>query len=143
MTRKTLLALALLAIALVALAGTALAASYRSGSYVGTTAQTKPDTGKKFAIKFKISKGKISNVLTYTRDACPDGRHLQITQNAFKSAKLDRNRRFVLRAGTARQPAVLRGRVTNSQASGTLTDKTANGTTLCTASTTWKAKRKK
>jgi hypothetical protein len=134
----------LLAIALcLALAGTALAA-HKSSSYSGTTGQADPSTGHNFPITFKISGGKISTVDTRTRDRCPDGTFLRVHQNAFKSATLDSKGRFTLRAGTSQQPAVMKGKVKGSKASGTITDKTLDtaGSGLCKASTTWTATRK-
>jgi hypothetical protein len=127
-----------------AIAGTALAAtSYKSGSYKGTTGQTNPKTHKKYGMSFKIANGKISNVSTKTRDKCPNGKYLVVRQNAFTSASLDSKGRFTLRAGSAQQPAVMKGKVTGSTASGTITDKsddTFGGSGICKASTTWTAK---
>ena len=127
-----------------ALAGTAIAATAgpKSGPYRGTTGQTNPTTGKKFPLAFDIAKGKISGVDTRTRDKCPDGTFLRVHQNAFKTAKLDSKGRFTLRAGTASQPAVMKGKVTGSKASGTITDRTNDpaGSGPCKASTTWTAK---
>jgi hypothetical protein len=126
-----------------AIAGTALAATaYKSGSYKGSTGQTNPKYHKKYVMRFKIANGKISDVSTRTHDKCPGGSYLDVRQDAFTSAKLDSNGRFTLRAGTSQQPAVMKGKVTGSTASGTLTDKTfdsAGG--LCKASTTWSARR--
>lgn len=127
-----------------AIAGTALAASYKSGSYKGTTGQTNPKTHKKYGMSFKIANGQISNVSTRTRDKCPDGTFLVVNQNAFTKAALNSKGRFTLRAGSAQQPAVMKGKVTGSTASGTITDKTddvAGGSGICKASTTWTAKR--
>jgi hypothetical protein len=138
MTRPYVLLAASLCLAVT---GTALAATYKSGSYAGTTAQLNPSTGKNFPITFKIAGGKISSVDTRTRDKCPDGSYLRVHQNAFKSAALDSKGRFVLRAGTAQQPAVMKGKVTGSTASGKISDKTLDtaGSGLCKASTTWTA----
>ena len=137
------------AVLCLALAGTAIAATapYKSGSYKGKTAQTDTRTGKKFGVTFKIAKGKISKVFTYTRDKCPDGSFLRVKQNAFTSAELDSKGRFTLRAGTAAQPAVMKGKVSGSKASGTITDRTNDPGTettpssgVCKANTTWTAK---
>jgi hypothetical protein len=144
MNRTRALRLVLATVVCLALAGTAIAATapYKSGSYKGTTAQVNPSTGKKFPLKFTIAKGTISGVDTKTRDKCPDGSFLRVHQNAFKSAKLDSKGRFTLRAGTTSQPAVMKGKVTGSKASGTITDRTNDpeGTGPCKASTTWTAK---
>jgi hypothetical protein len=132
-----------------AVAGTAIAATAepKNGRYKGKTGQIDSRTGKKFAITFRISNGKISKVFTFTRDKCPDGSFLRVKQNAFTSATLDSKGRFTLRAGTAAQPAVLKGKVSGSKASGTLTDRTNDPGTettpssgLCKANTTWTAK---
>jgi hypothetical protein len=145
MNRTRALRLVLAAVLCLALAGTAIAATapFKSGAYKGRTGQVNPKTGKKYAVRFTISKGKISNVHTFTRDRCPDGSHLVVTQDAFKPAKLDSKGRFTLRAGTTEQPAVMKGRVTGSKASGTITDRT-NDTAeppsgVCKASTKWSA----
>jgi hypothetical protein len=143
MTRRRWHYVLLAATICLAIAGTALAASsYKSGSYRGKTGQTNPKYNKKFVMRFKIAKGKISNVSTRTRDKCPDGSFLDVIQDAFKSAPLDSKGRFTLRAGTAQQPAVMKGKVTGSTASGTITDKTLDnaGSGICKASTTWTAK---
>ena len=138
--------LLLAALLCLAVAGTAVAATSdpKNGTYKGRTGQVNPKTGKKYVMTFKISKGKISNVFTYTRDKCPDGSFLRVKQNAFKSAVLDSKGRFTLRAGTTEQPAVMKGRVIGSKESGTITDKTFDPpptqTGLCKASTTWTAK---
>jgi hypothetical protein len=132
-----------------ALAGTAIAATapYKSGRYKGKSGQTDTRTGKKFAVTFKIASGKISKVDTYTRDKCPDGSFLRVHQDAFKATALDSKGRFTLRAGTVQQPAVMKGKVSGSKASGTITDKTNDpgtdstpGSGVCKASTTWTAK---
>src|SRR3954468_22557548 len=134
------------AVVCLAVAGTAIAATapYKSGKYKGRTGQVNPKTGKKYPVRFTIANGKISQVRTFTRDRCPDGSHLVVTQNAFKPAKLDSKGRFTLLAGTAQQPAVMKGKVTGSKASGTITDKTNDPATppsgVCKASTTWSAK---
>lgn len=143
MTRRRWHYVLLVATICLAIAGTALAASsYRSGSYKGTTKQTNTATGKKYGIRFKIAKGRISEVLTRTRDKCRDGSFLIVKQDAFTSAPLDSKGRFTLRAGNSKEPAVMKGKVTGSTASGTITDKTDDGTTgICKASTTWSAKR--
>jgi hypothetical protein len=137
----------LLAIAVVlclALAGSAIAANvpYKSGKYKGTTAQTNPKTGKKNPVKFTIAKGKISGVFTYTRDRCPDGSHLHVAQGVFAPAKLDSKGRFTLRAGPKEQPAVMKGKVNGSKATGTITDRYNDpaGSGVCKANTTWTAK---
>jgi opacity protein-like surface antigen len=139
----------LAAVICLALAGTALAATSapKAGKYKGKTAQTDSRTGKKFAVTFKIAQGKISKVSTYTRDKCPDGTFLRVRQNAFTSATLDAKGRFTLQAGTTEQPAVMKGKVSGSKASGTITDRTNDpGTSttppsgICKASTTWTAK---
>jgi hypothetical protein len=131
-----------------ALAGSAMAATapppYKSGNYRGKTAQVNPTSGKKYTFKFTVAGGKVSNVFTYTRDKCPDGTFLRVKQDAFKTAKLDAKGRFTLRAGTTQQPAVLKGKVVGSKASGTITDRTNDSATpssgVCKASTTWTAK---
>src|SRR3954447_4453927 len=142
---RTLIAAALC----LALAGTAFAATSgpKNGTYRGKTGQVNPRTGKKYGMTFAIAKGKISKVFTYTRDKCPDGSFLRVKQNAFTSAKLDSKGRFTLRAGTVQQPAVMKGKVAGSTASGTITDRTNDpGTSttpssgVCKASTTWTAK---
>jgi hypothetical protein len=135
----------LLAVVLcLAVAGTAIAATAppKPGSYKGKTAQTDTRTGKNFPIKFKIANGQISKVDTTTRDKCPDGSFLRVHQNAFKSATLNAKGRFTLRAGTTAQPAVMKGKVVGSKASGTISDKTNDpaGSGPCKASTTWTAK---
>src|SRR3954463_5651506 len=142
MTRLRILIAALLCLAF---AGSALAADapYKSGKYKGKTGQTNPQTGKKYTLTFTIAKGKISNVRTFTRDRCPDDTHLRVEQNAFKTTKLDSKGRFTLRAGTPEQPAVMKGKVSGSKASGTITDRT-NDTAkppsgVCKASTKWSA----
>jgi opacity protein-like surface antigen len=128
-----------------AVAGTAIAATapYKSGQYKGKTGQVNPKTGKKYGVKFTIAKGKISKVRTFTRDRCPDGTHLIVTQNAFKTTKLDSKGRFTLLAGTAEQPAVMKGKVSGSKASGTITDRTNDtaepSSGACKASTKWSA----
>jgi hypothetical protein len=135
--------LLLVAVICLAIGGTALAAS-KSHSYAGTTAQTDPKTGKSYPTTFKIAHGKIKGVDTHTLDTCPDGSLLHVHQNAFKPAALDSKGRFTLRAGTPQQPAVMKGKVKGKQASGTLSDKTADtaGSGTCTAKTTWTATRK-
>ena len=136
---------ALLVVALcLGLTGTALA-SFKSGKYKGTTAQTDVRTGKKFPVTFKVSGGKISNVDTTTRDSCPDGSGLRVHQNAFKSATISSKGKFTLTAGTSDQPAVMKGKVKGSKASGTITDTTndPSGSGPCHGSTTWTAKLKK
>jgi hypothetical protein len=134
----------LAALLCLAVAGTAIAATapYKSGKYKGKTSQTDSRTAKKFAITFKIANGKISKVDTYTRDKCPDGSFLRVHQNAFSSATLSSKGRFTLRAGTAEQPAVMKGKVSGSKASGTITDRTNDpaGTGPCKGSATWTAK---
>jgi hypothetical protein len=127
------------------LAATALAASYKSGSYKGKTGQTDATTKKKFPITFKIANGTISKVFTRTLDKCPDGSSLRVKQNAFTSAPIDSKGRFTLRAGSASQPAVMKGKVSGTTASGTITDKTLDtaGSGICKASTTWTAAKKK
>jgi hypothetical protein len=143
MTRRRWRYVLLTATVCLTVAATALAATaYRSGDYKGRTAQTNPDNGRKYRISFKIANGRISNVATKTRDNCPNKKHLVVNQNAFTSAKLGPKGGFTLRAGTKQQPAVLKGKVTGSNASGTLTDKTYNSATgMCKVSTTWTAKR--
>jgi hypothetical protein len=135
---------AVLSICLIAATAAYAATTYKTGPYKGTTGQKNPDTNKKFAMKFKISKGKISNVDTITRDRCPDGSHLRIHQNAFKSATIDSNGKFTLKAGTSTQPAVMKGKVSGSSASGTIKDTTYDPTIsdYCKASTSWTAKLK-
>jgi hypothetical protein len=137
--------IAVLSICLIAATVAYAATTYKTGPYKGTTGQTNPDNNKKFAMTFKISSGKISNVDTITRDLCPDGSHLRIHQNAFKSATIDSKGKFKLKAGTKTQPAVMKGKVSGSSASGTITDKTYDPSIsdYCTASTTWTAKLKK
>jgi hypothetical protein len=134
----------LAALICLALAGTAIAATapFKSGKYKGKTAQTDTRTGKKFALTFKVANGKISKVDTYTRDKCPDGTFLRVHQNAFTTATLSSKGRFTLRAGTTEQPAVMKGKVSGSKASGTITDRTNDpeGSGPCKASTTWTAK---
>ena len=126
------------------LAATAVAATAppKAGKYKGKTAQTDTRTGKKFAITFKVAGGKISKVDTYTRDKCPDGTFLRVHQNAFTSATINSKGRFTLRAGTTEQPAVMKGKVAGSKASGTITDRTNDpeGSGPCKASTKWTAK---
>ena len=136
---------ALVAVLCLAIAATAVGARrVPSFVYRGTTAQVNPDNGKKFAITFTLKGRTVSNVKTLTRDVCPDGSHLRVTQNAFKSVKLDRKGRFVLRAGPRTQPAVLKGRIIGKKASGTLSDRSQDpaGSGLCKANTTWSAKRR-
>ncbi len=146
MTRRRWRYVLLAATLCLAIAGTALAASYKSGSYRGTTGQTNPKTKKphkKYGMSFKIANGQISDVSTKTRDKCPDKTFLVVNQNAFTHAPLDSKGRFTLRAGSAQQPAVMKGKVTGSTASGTITDKTDDtigGSGICKASTTWTAK---
>ena len=131
------------AVLCLAVAGSAIAATapYKSGDYKGKTGQRNPSAGKKFSLTFTIAKGKISKVRTITRDKCPDGTFLRVTQNAFKPAKLDAKGRFTLVAGTTQQPAVMKGKVSGSTASGTITDRTndPNNSGPCKASTTWSA----
>jgi hypothetical protein len=130
-----------------AVAATALAAAvtYKAGSYKGTTAQKDPSTKKPIAITFRISNGTVSKVLTKTIDKCPDGSTLRVNQNAFTSATISSKGRFTLRAGNAQQPAVMKGTVSGSTASGTITDKTKDtaSSSICKGSTTWTAKLKK
>jgi len=146
MNRSRLLRILFAAVLCLAIAGTAAAATapYKSGTYKGRTGQRNPDTGKGFSVSFVIAKGKISSVLTKTRDKCPDGTFLRVKQNAFKTTKLDSKGRFTLRAGTATQPAVMKGKVSGSKASGTITDRTNDpapeSSGVCKASTTWTAK---
>jgi hypothetical protein len=132
------------AVLCLAVAGSAVAATapYKSGKYKGKTAQTDTRTGKKFVLTFKIANGKISKVDTYTRDKCTDGTFLRVHQNAFTSAALSSKGRFTLRAGTTQQPGVMKGKVSGSKASGTITDRTNDpgGSGVCKASTTWTAK---
>jgi hypothetical protein len=127
-----------------AVAGTAVAATapYKSGKYKGKTAQTDSRTGKKTVLTFTVANGQISKVNTYTRDKCPDGSFLRVHQNAFTAAALSSKGRFTLRAGTTTQPAVMKGKVSGSKASGTITDRTTDpaGSGPCKASTTWTAK---
>ena len=134
----------LAALLCLAVAGTAVAATSapKNGTYKGRTGQVNPKTGKKYVMTFKIAKGKVSKVFTYTRDKCPDGTFLRVKQDAFKSAVLSSTGRFTLRAGTAEQPAVMKGKVSGSKASGTITDRTNDpaGSGPCKASTTWTAK---
>jgi hypothetical protein len=136
----------LAALLCLAVAGTAVAATSapKPGKYTGRTGQTNPKTGKKYPLSFTIANGKISKVHTFTRDKCPDGTFLRVTQDAFKSAPLDSKGRFKLVAGTAQQPAVMKGKVSGSTASGTITDRTNDSATpssgICKASTTWTAK---
>jgi hypothetical protein len=127
-----------------AVAATALAASYKPGSYKGKTGQTDSVTKKKYPITFKIKNGTISNVSTKTRDKCPDGSILVVRQQVFPSAPINSKGRFTLRTGGASQPAVMKGTVTGTTASGTITDKTQDtaGSGLCKASTTWTAAKK-
>jgi hypothetical protein len=68
-----------------------------------------------------------------------------VKQNAFTSAPIDSKGRFTLRAGSASQPAVMKGKVSGTTASGTITDKTLDtaGSGICKASTTWTAAKKK
>jgi hypothetical protein len=130
-------------------AGTAVAATSapKPGKYTGRTAQTNPKTGKKYPVRFKIANGKISAVHAWTRDKCPDGTFLRVEQNAFKAGTLDAKGRFTLVAGTTQQPAVMKGKVSGSKASGTITDRTNDPATpssgVCKASTTWTAKHVK
>jgi hypothetical protein len=128
-------------------AGSALAATapYKSGKYKGTTGQLNPSKGRNFSITFTIAKGKISNVRTTTRDKCPDGTYLRVAQNVFPAGRLDSKGRFTLRAGPKQQPAVMKGKVSGSKASGTITDRNndTEGSGICKASTTWTAKRVK
>jgi hypothetical protein len=144
MNRSRPLRILIAALLCLAVAGSAVAATapYKSGKYKGKTAQTDTRTGKKFVVTFKIANGKISRVFTYTRDKCPDGTFLRVKQNAFASATLDSKGRFTLRAGTTAQPAVMKGKVSGSKASGTITDRTNDpaGAGPCKASTTWTAK---
>jgi|1186.fasta_scaffold73659_2 hypothetical protein len=141
-----------------AVAGTAVAATSgkkpakpKAGKYKGTTRQVKPENGKHFGIKFKITKNKstgvrtIKNVLTTTRDKCPSGAFLRVTQNAFKSDDLNSKGRFKLTAGDSQQPAVLKGRVIGGKASGKLSDTSFSQDVgeFCHASTKWKASRVK
>jgi hypothetical protein len=136
--------LLLVAILCLGAAGSALAATapYKSGHYKGRTGQLNPSKGKKFALTFTISGGKISKVRTTTRDKCPDGSYLRVDQAVFPTVKLDSKGRFTLRAGPKEQPAVMKGRVSGSKASGTLTDRNNDtaGSGICKASTTWTAK---
>src|SRR4051794_4323534 len=139
-----------------AVAGTALAASSakkppkpKPGTYKGTTKQVKPENGKHFGMKFKITKNKstgvrtIKNVVTTTRDKCPSGDFLRVKQNAFKSDDLNSKGKFKLTAGTSDQPAVMTGKVVGGKASGKLKDTTFSpqGGGFCHASTKWSAKR--
>jgi hypothetical protein len=137
----------LLAVALcLAVAGTAAAATSAPGprKYTGRTGQTNPKTGKKYPLRFQIANGKVSRVHTFTRDKCPDGTFLRVEQNAFKSATLDSKGRFTLVAGTTQQPAVMKGTVSGSKASGTIRDRTNDPATpssgICKGRTTWTAK---
>jgi hypothetical protein len=120
-----------------ALAGSATAAKppYKPGRYTGKTAQ-------KFAVTFTIGKRRISNVRTETRDGCSDGTFFQVPQPGFTSARLDSKGRFTLRAGPRQQPAVMKGRVKGSKASGTITDKSNDAVSsgVCKANTRWTAK---
>jgi hypothetical protein len=146
MSRKGWKYVVLAALICLAAAASALAAvTYKAGPYKGTTAQKDPSTKKPIAITFKISNGVVSKVLTKTIDKCPDGSTLRVNQNAFTSATINSKGRFTLRAGSASQPAVLKGKVSGSSASGSISDKTQDsaGSGLCTASTTWTAKLKK
>lgn len=132
-----------------AVAGTAVAATSapKPGKYAGRTAQTNPKTGKKYPLRFKIAGGKVTTVHTWTRDKCPDGTFVRVEQNAFGSATLDSKGRFTLVAGTTQQPAVMKGTVSGSKASGTITDRTNDPATpssgLCKGRTTWTAKHVK
>src|SRR4051794_27106243 len=145
MNRSRPLRILIAAVLCLAVAGTAIAATapYKSGKYKGRTGQVNPKTGKKYPVTFTIAKGKISNVRTFTRDRCPDGTHLIVTQNAFKTAKLDSKGRFTLLAGTQEQPAVMKGKVSGSKASGTISDRTNDPADppsgVCKTSTKWSA----
>jgi hypothetical protein len=121
--------------------------SYKSGRYSGRTGQVDPttNTGKRFRIAFKIAGGRISGVETHTLDSCPDGTRLRVHQNAFKSGTIGPKGGFKLKAGTAEEPAILRGTVNGKDASGKLTDNTNDPDTggHCSASTTWSATHRK
>jgi hypothetical protein len=144
MNRTRALHLLIAAVLCLATAGSALAAKapYKSGRYKGTTGQLNPSRGKNFSITFTIAKGKISNVRTTTRDKCPDGTYLRVSQGVFPTGRIDSKGRFTLRAGPKQQPAVMKGRVSGSKASGTITDRNNDsaGSGICKASTTWTAK---
>jgi hypothetical protein len=129
------LAALVICLALVAAAVTQGAAKHgpKSGTYIGKTAQS-------FSIRFKIAKRTISAVDTTTKDRCSDGSSLEVRQNAFGAGRLDRKGRFTLRAGPRQQPAVIKGRVKGSKASGTITDRPNDPSGHCSASTTWRAK---
>jgi hypothetical protein len=136
----------LLAVAIcLATAGTALAAKHKVvvRSYKGTTGQINPSTHKHFTLSFTLTNTMVSSIRTTVRDTCPDGTSLRVNENAFKSVKLDSKGRFTLRAGPPQQPAVIKGKVTGSTASGTITDKSNDtaGSGLCKGSTTWTATR--
>jgi hypothetical protein len=126
------------------LAGTALAATRKVviRTFTGTTGQLNPSTNKNFKMKFKVSKGKVYAVDTTVRDLCPDGTYLRVHENAFKSATISKTGTFTLRAGTRTQPAVMKGKITGKNATGTISDKTNDtaGSGLCKASTTWTAR---
>jgi hypothetical protein len=132
------------AILCLGVAGSAVAATapYKTGNYRGRTGQLNPSKGKNFSITFTITKGKISKVRTTTRDKCPDGTYLRVDQGVFPTGRLDSKGRFTLRAGPKEQPAVMKGRVQGSKASGTITDRNNDtaGSGVCKASTTWTAK---
>jgi hypothetical protein len=144
MNRFRLLRILAASVLCLAIAGTAIAATapYKSGKYKGTTGQVIPAEGKNFPLTFTIAKGKISKVHTTTRDKCPDGTFLRVDQGVFPTARLDSKGRFTLRAGPKQQPAVMKGRVSGSKASGTITDRNIDpgGSGICKASTTWTAK---
>jgi hypothetical protein len=128
-----------------ALAGSATAAKappFKLGRYTGTTAQGDPGSGRKFVITFTIEKRRISNVRATTRDRCSDGSFFEVDQAGFTSARLDSKGRFTLRAGPRQQPAVMKGRVRGSKASGTITDRSNDAVSsgVCEASTRWTAK---
>jgi PKD domain-containing protein len=119
-------------------------ASATARRYSGTTWQTNPSTHRRFPLRFRIAGNKIVGVDTWTRDACPGGGHLLIHQNFFSPKVLGRDGRFTLRAGPSDQPVILRGIVTRTRASGTITDKTRRTSTrrVCRAHTRWAARRR-
>jgi hypothetical protein len=126
----------------VAGAAAAATAPFKQGKYKGTTGQLNPSKGRNFPLTFTIANGKISKVRTTTRDKCPDGTYLRVDQGVFPTVRLDSKGRFTLRAGPKEQPAVMKGRVSGSTASGTITDRNNDtaGSGVCKASTTWTAK---
>jgi chitodextrinase len=118
------------------------AASYQSGLYKGTTTQRSPINRRRVPLKFRISYGQIHYVRTTTVDRCPNHTSWQILQNAFGSASLGADGGFTLRAGSASEPAVMRGRARGSSAAGTITDRTRLAHVgVCKANTRWTAHR--